>query len=86
MNGAWTNRQVEPDQGATLVAVAGAPFLDDVGRIEVLFLTTLSRYPTAAERDKFVGFLTRDGAKNKKSRLADVLWALVNSQEFLLNH
>jgi hypothetical protein len=86
MNGAWIARQTDPDHGETLIAVAGAPFLDDVGKIEVLFLATLSRYPTAAERDKFVGFLTRDGASAKKSQLADVLWALVNSQEFLLNH
>jgi len=86
MNGAWIGRQTDPDRGETLVAVAGAPFLDNAGKIEVLFLATLSRYPTTSEREKFVGFLTRAGATNEKSLLADVLWALANSQEFLLNH
>jgi hypothetical protein len=86
MNGAWITRQTDPEQGETLVAVADAPFLDDAGRVEALFLATVSRYPTAAEREKFVRHVTQDGPAGRKARLADVLWALVNSQEFLLNH
>jgi hypothetical protein len=86
MNGAWLSRQTDPEKGETLVAVANAPFLDDAGRVEVLFLATYARRPTKAEGKKFLAHLTSDGDAGRKARLADILWALVNSQEFLLNH
>jgi hypothetical protein len=86
MNGAWVTRQTDPDQGETLVAVANAPFLDDAGKIEVLFLAAYARKPTAAEKDRYLSSLARDGGASRKARLADYLWSLLNSQEFLLNH
>jgi hypothetical protein len=86
MNGDWLARQTDPEKGETLIAVANAPFLDDAGKVEVLFLATLSRYPTKTEREKFVGYLKREGESGRKAQLTDILWALVNSQEFLLNH
>ncbi|AMV29729.1 hypothetical protein VT84_35370 [Gemmata sp. SH-PL17] len=86
MNGTWLARQTDPEKGETLVAVASAPFLTDADRIEVLFLAIYARRPSAAESEKFLAHLTRDGDAGRKAQLADVLWALVNSQEFLLNH
>jgi hypothetical protein len=52
--------------------------------IEELYLASLSRPPTAAERDKTLSYL--DGQANKQQGLEDVLWALLNSKEFMFNH
>jgi hypothetical protein len=86
MNGAWVARQTDPEKGETLVAVASAPFLDDAGKLETLFLAAYARRPTAAEREKFLAYVARDGDAGRKAQLADVFWSLLNSQEFLLNH
>jgi hypothetical protein len=51
--------------------------------VEELYLSTLSRLPTAAEYDKAATFL-HTGA-GRASRAQDLLWALVNSKAFLFN-
>jgi hypothetical protein len=52
--------------------------------IEELYLASLSRPPTDAEKNKTVGYL--DHQANKQQGLEDVLWALLNSKEFMFNH
>jgi hypothetical protein len=52
--------------------------------IEELYLASLSRPPTADERAKTLGYL--DQQANKQQGLEDVLWALLNSKEFMFNH
>ncbi len=84
MNGDWTTRQTDPARGEALKAVVNAPFLTDADRVEVLFLSTLSRRPSDDERSR-----TRESvaaAPDPARGLSDVLWALVNSQEFLVNN
>jgi Protein of unknown function (DUF1549)/Protein of unknown function (DUF1553) len=50
--------------------------------LEDLYLTTLCRLPTDAE---YQGLLTRlELAADRRASLEDVLWALLNSKEFLL--
>jgi len=83
MNGEWLAKQTDPAAGATVRAVASAPFLDDAGRVEVLFLGTLSRRPTKAEADRYLAHLK--DADDKARAVADVLWVLLNSNEFLVN-
>jgi hypothetical protein len=51
---------------------------------EELFLTTLCRYPSPAERERVVGRLA--AAKERRQALEDVLWALLNHREFLFQH
>jgi hypothetical protein len=86
MNGSWLAQQTDPEKGELLVAVANSPFLDNAGWLEVLFLGTYARKPTPAEEKKFLAYIARDGDAGRKAQLADILWAIVNSQEFLLNH
>src|SRR5439155_1464623 len=45
MNGRVVSGATRLEDGATLTAVAEAPFLDTAGRVEALFLATLSRRP-----------------------------------------
>jgi hypothetical protein len=85
MNGEWIARQTDPKRGETLRAVLGAPFLDDTGRLETLFLASLSRPPRADEKTRFLALVDRAGGKTGEA-FADVLWVLLNSHEFLLNH
>jgi hypothetical protein len=82
MNGDFVTDRTDPVKGATVKAVASAPFLDAPGRLEVLFLATLSRRPTAAEADRYLPRLK--GGDDRT--VGDVLWVLLNSQEFLVNH
>jgi hypothetical protein len=58
--------------------------LTDAQVIEELFLATLSRWPDAAERKAALEHVRN--AKDRKSGLVDVVWALLNSRELILNH
>jgi hypothetical protein len=50
--------------------------------IEELFLAALSRRPKSQE----VEVAKRVMAKDKKTGLEDIQWALLNTTEFLVNH
>lgn len=70
-----------------LLGALSAPFFHDEQRVETLFLATLSRYPTAAEKLQFVNYATRSSdPKQRRAALSDILWALLNSAEFAMNH
>ncbi len=53
--------------------------------VEDLYLSALSRYPTDAEKKRTAEFLAKHGSDPQKA-LEDVLWAILNSKEFLFNH
>ena len=56
----------------------------DAESVEELFLATLSRLPDDAEaRAALDQFRNRT---DRTSALADVLWALINTREYVLNH
>jgi Protein of unknown function (DUF1553)/Protein of unknown function (DUF1549) len=75
------------NRSETLGAVAEAPFLDTAGKVETLFLASLSRKPRPEETQRLMKYINDGGAaKDKKKALADVFWALLNSPEFILNH
>jgi hypothetical protein len=50
-------------------------------RLDKLFLTTLSRKPSAQEREKFAAFLA-----DEKASVADAIWTLITCSEFRFNH
>ncbi|HEV3003575.1 MAG TPA: DUF1549 and DUF1553 domain-containing protein, partial [Pirellulales bacterium] len=83
MNGSLTAMATDPAQSGILVAL-DAPFFSDDERVEALFLTTLSRLPSGPERAQFAGYV--ESADDHRTALGDVLWALLNSPEFILNH
>jgi hypothetical protein len=70
-----------------LLASLEAPFFNNDECIEVLFLATLSRYPTDAERERVKQHLDATSSGNAPHKaLTDILWALLNCAEFGLNH
>jgi hypothetical protein len=52
--------------------------------VETLFLATVSRLPDESQRARFVEYV--EAAEDHRAALGDVLWALLNSPEFILNH
>jgi len=58
-----------------------AEIKDKDERVRALFLATLSREPTEAERGRLAPFVSRGAAKDG---FGDLLWALLNSAEFKL--
>ena len=52
--------------------------------VEELFLGTLSRFPTDAEKENALKYIAAE--KTRAIGLQDVLWALINTREFILNH
>ncbi|MHB1425183.1 MAG: DUF1549 and DUF1553 domain-containing protein [Gemmataceae bacterium] len=56
----------------------------DGDMIEELFLATLSRPPDNREREAARAHVA--GKKDRTQAFADVMWALINTREFILNH
>jgi hypothetical protein len=70
-----------------LLKSLAAPFFSDEQRLDTLFLSTLSRYPDEREREVMLQPITAaSDDKEKQQALGDVLWVLLNSAEFTLNH
>ncbi|MGH7134602.1 MAG: DUF1549 and DUF1553 domain-containing protein [Pirellulales bacterium] len=86
MNGSLTGEASDADRGGLLKAL-DAPVFNDRERIEALFLNVLSREPTDAEQEKLVRYLSQGGETgDQRQALGDLLWALLNSPEFIFNH
>jgi hypothetical protein len=68
--------------GRLKTLLAGKKADEDV--IEELFLATLSRLPTDKEKDRMTEHVKSKG--NRQAGFVDVVWALVNTREFILNH
>ena len=71
--------------------LAGSALLKSVGQasttkeaIEHLYLSTLSRPPSEKEASRMQTFV--EGATTKSAGYQGVLWALLNSSEYVLNH
>lgn len=87
MNGEFVDEATQAKRSRLLGAVTGFPGFAAADQIEVLFLATLSRPPTAAERDELKPFIEQPGEKRDAAMaLGDLFWALLNSSEFLYNH
>jgi hypothetical protein len=85
-NGGFVAWATDPDKCPTLLAACRTPGLTDRERIEVLYLSTLSRRPTEAEHDRLARHRSDLGDRGEPEFLADVLWMLLNTVEFRLNH
>jgi hypothetical protein len=53
--------------------------------IEKIYLTALARQPSASEVERLTAYINRPGATPRVA-YGDILWALLNSSEFVLNH
>jgi hypothetical protein len=87
LNGPLVTRLTDPATGDLIAALADSPFLTDEGRVETLFLATLSRKPGERELQETGQIMhSKRTAAARAQALGDILWALLNSSEFVLNH
>ncbi|MFO0797677.1 MAG: DUF1549 and DUF1553 domain-containing protein [Gemmataceae bacterium] len=80
ISGDVVNRLINsPDNRVGRRLSEGTP---DAALLEELYLAALCRRPTDAEGRRILGYL--GGATDRRAAWEDVLWALLNSKEFLL--
>ena len=72
--------------GGELLAALESPLLDDAERVEVAFLGTLSRRARDSERSQFVEYVQSKPSAERTKAVGDIVWALLNTAEFVLNH
>jgi hypothetical protein len=75
-------KQFNPSTKAIAQATAAGATPQAV--IEYLYLATVSRRPTAAETQKLTTYVQKQ--TSAQTAYGDILWALLNSSEFALNH
>jgi hypothetical protein len=82
MNGKFTEEATSPTKSATVAELieSNRPM---VRTIEDLYLVTLSRKPRPQEARRLLDFAATG---DRKQVLRDILWSLLNSTEFVLNH
>jgi len=81
MNSAFTNNV----QGALNRTIKSAGSNEPAKVVEQIYLTGLSRRPTAEESRRMVEFVGKH-AGGAQAAYSDMLWAILNSSEFVLNH
>jgi hypothetical protein len=59
---------------------------EDGKAVEAAYLAVLTRRPTQEERVHFTGRLAGTSGQDRKDRLTDLYWALLNATEFSWNH
>ena len=66
-----------------LAKLLGAKLTDDE-LLDELFLATLTRFPTELEKKAFASYRAKH--TDRKAAYTDVMWSLLNTREFILNH
>ncbi|MBD3672699.1 MAG: DUF1549 domain-containing protein [Planctomycetaceae bacterium] len=84
MNGELVTRATSLERGSFLSETIASPG-DDVAKVKEIYLATLSRYPNGRELSS-ISKLFRSSGPNKAYAYQDLLWALLNSNEFIVNH
>ncbi|MEX0938730.1 MAG: DUF1549 and DUF1553 domain-containing protein [Pirellulales bacterium] len=85
MNGELVRKATELEPGNLLYDVLSNSKMSDREQIEHLYLAALSRPPTRDEIGQANKLVALRGG-NRAEALADVFWALLNSNEFILIH
>ena len=59
--------------------------LSEADIVDELYLSTLSRFPVAEERELMVSVFA-DPLSSRQTAVEDILWTLINTREFVFNH
>src|SRR6185437_8988691 len=60
--------------------------MSDASLVDEVYLSSLARYPTEAERGELIALLPAPGGPDERPVVEDVFWGLLSSREFLFNH
>lgn len=85
MNGELIRRATGNQPGSMLYRVAHDPKMDNAAKIRYLYLAALARMPSRQELSISNELLLARGG-NVGAALQDIWWALLNTNEFILNH
>jgi Protein of unknown function (DUF1553)/Protein of unknown function (DUF1549) len=83
MNGPLVQKAISAEKGSFLYSVLDSDSSDE-RKITRLYLATLSRHPRGHEESAAANLLESD--HDKLSGFQDLFWALLNSNEFIINH
>ncbi len=83
LNSSHIRRKIE--QGPRLAPIYGLANSNPAEMVRRIYLMILSREPTPSERQKFEAYL-RSGVARGREAAVDLVWALINSSEFLYRH
>ena len=83
MNAPETMTKLRSRQGAVRRLVESN--LSEADIVDELYLSTLSRFPVAEERELMVSVF-EEPASNRQTAVEDILWTLINTREFVFNH
>ncbi|QEG43596.1 DUF1553 domain-containing protein [Roseimaritima ulvae] len=85
MNGKITSDAIDLQRSRLLRAVLDSPFFNQRDRIETLYLAVLTRRPTTEEQTALAHYLeSQDDDAARQRAYGEILWALLNSPEFVL--
>ncbi|MEM9586918.1 MAG: DUF1549 domain-containing protein [Planctomycetota bacterium] len=85
MNGRMTADAIDLDRSRLLRAVVESPFFDQDERIKTLYRAVLTREPTEVESTALAQYLDQKADESqRRSGYGEILWALLNSPEFVL--
>ncbi len=85
MNGKMTSDAITPERSRLLRAVTESPFFTDSDRIKTLYLAVLTREPTNEELKTLHRYVNdRSDPTARQHAFGEILWALLNSPEFVL--
>ena len=82
MAGDTVNQKIRSDRGNLARMIAEGKSDDEI--VEHFYLASLTRQPTPAEKDMCQTAITK--ASSRRAGLENVVWALLDSNEFLYNH
>ena len=86
MNGALIDNATGLSKSGLLKSL-DAPFFTNRQRIEVIYLAVLSRHPHPSEWKLLDTYVNENSSPAQlRENLSDILWALLNSAEFTMNH
>lgn len=83
MNGQMVQQGTTP-QARVIQGLIDAPGLQPEDRVDSLYLLALSRMPSDEERQRALDYVARED--QEAAGLSDLLWSLINSAEFIVNH
>jgi hypothetical protein len=83
MNGPLVQKAIGAEKGSFLCSVLESDTMEDK-KIQRLYLATLSRHPHGNEESAAESLLESD--RDKLTGFQDLFWALLNSNEFIINH
>ena len=86
INGNMVNDSVSHKEYGSFVNYVLEKWREPIKRMEYIYLSVLSRLPTAKEKTYFRHYLERSLYRNKDLAYEDLYWVLLNSAEFSLNH